>query len=65
VVDGQTGRLVEAGNVAELTRVLGEAIGNPQMRATLGTAALAHVGRDCNAEAGYDAIADLIRERIA
>jgi glycosyltransferase involved in cell wall biosynthesis len=64
VVDGKTGLLVEAGNIAELTRVLGEAIRDPGRRSALGAAALAQVGRACDAEAGYDAIAKLIRERI-
>jgi glycosyltransferase involved in cell wall biosynthesis len=65
VFDGKTGRLVEPGDVAGLARVLGEVIGNPGVRRTLGAAALAQAGRDWDAETGYDRIAALLRERIS
>jgi glycosyltransferase involved in cell wall biosynthesis len=63
VVDGATGRLVEAGNVAALTEALGAVARDPALRSRLGAAALSHVRQDCDAEAGYDAIAALLRER--
>jgi glycosyltransferase involved in cell wall biosynthesis len=63
VVDGSTGRLVEAGNVVALAEALAAVARDPVLRSRLGAAALAHVGRDCDAEAGYDAIAALLRER--
>ena len=64
VTDDKTGRLVEPGDVAGLTRALSEAARDPGLRARLGAAALTHVRQDCDAEAGYDAIADRLRELI-
>ena len=64
VVDGQTGRLTTAGDASGLARALRELIGDPAQRERLGAAALAHVKQAFDAEAGYDAIAALLRERI-
>jgi glycosyltransferase involved in cell wall biosynthesis len=64
VADGETGRLVEPGDVSALAEILAAVIREPALRERLGTTALSHVRRDCSAEAGYDAIASLLRERI-
>lgn len=64
VRDGVSGRLVEAGDVSALAQALTAVARDPALRARLGAAALAQVARDCDAEAGYDAIAALLRERI-
>jgi len=64
VRDGVTGRLVAAGDVEGLAQTLTAVARDPALRSRLGAAALAHVGRDCDAEASYDAIAALLRERI-
>ncbi|MDZ4870594.1 MAG: glycosyltransferase [Alphaproteobacteria bacterium] len=64
VRDGVSGRLVEAGDVAGLASALTAVARDPALRARLGAAALVQVARDCDAEASYDAIAALLRERI-
>jgi glycosyltransferase involved in cell wall biosynthesis len=65
VSDGRTGRLVEAGDADALRGALIDLIRSPGMRQTLGAAALEHVRRTGDAEAGYDAIAALLKERMA
>jgi glycosyltransferase involved in cell wall biosynthesis len=64
VRDGVSGCLVEAGDVAELARALTVVARDPALRWRLGEGALAQVARDCDAEASYDAVAALLRERI-
>jgi glycosyltransferase involved in cell wall biosynthesis len=64
VTDGQTGRLIAAGDVGALARTLEELIRQPVQRYALGTAALAQARKTGDAEAGYDAIAALLRERM-
>jgi glycosyltransferase involved in cell wall biosynthesis len=49
--------------VAALAEALSAVARDPALRSRLGAAALAHVRQDCDAEAGYDAIAALLRER--
>lgn len=62
VFDGRTGVLVEPGDVGALAQALARVAREPGLRASLGAAALAHVGRECDAEAGYDEIAHRLRE---
>jgi glycosyltransferase involved in cell wall biosynthesis len=64
VEDGRTGRLIEAGDVAALGSVLGVLIKAPVQRLALGAAALDQVRLRGDAEAGYDQIAALLRERM-
>jgi glycosyltransferase involved in cell wall biosynthesis len=64
VEDRRTGRLVEPGDVAALAGALVEAAGDPAMRMRLGTAALKHVRSAFDAEAGYDALAAELNERM-
>ncbi|MFM9863936.1 MAG: glycosyltransferase [Micropepsaceae bacterium] len=64
VTDGQSGRLAAPGDVEALRRILTELIRNPAARQALGVGALENVRRTGDAEAGYDAIAALLRERI-
>jgi glycosyltransferase involved in cell wall biosynthesis len=65
VQDGRTGRLTDAGDVDALRTALLDLVRDPQARGLLGAAALEHVRRTGDAEAGYDAIAALLRERIS
>lgn len=64
VTDGLTGRLVAPGDVDALQRALSEMIRSPNARGSLGAAALEQTRRTGDAEAGYDAIAALLKERI-
>lgn len=64
VCDGRTGRLTEAGDVGALRDVLIDLIGSPNTRGILGAAALEQARRTGDAEAGYDAIAALLKERM-
>lgn len=64
VADGVTGRLVPPGDVAALAAAIGALIGDPGLRAQLGAGGLAQAARDYDAEAGYDRIAGLLRERL-
>jgi glycosyltransferase involved in cell wall biosynthesis len=64
VSDGRTGRLIAPGDVDALQRALAELIQSPGARQVLGAAALEQVRRTGDAEAGYDAIADLLKERM-
>lgn len=61
VTDGQTGRLVRAGDAEALAAALTELARAPALRGKLGAAALAHVRADFNAEATYDALASQLR----
>ncbi len=65
VSDGRTGCLTGAGDVDALRDALIDLIRNPGVRASLGAAALEHVRRTGDAEAGYDQIAALLKERMA
>lgn len=62
--DGRTGRLVPPGDADGLAQVMAELIRAPAKREALGRAAHAHAREAYNAEAGYDAIAALLREQI-
>jgi glycosyltransferase involved in cell wall biosynthesis len=64
VEDGRTGRLVAPGDVDQLREALGELIRNPGQRLALGAAALERVRRTGDAEAGYDAIAALLKQQV-
>ncbi len=64
VADGRTGRLVAPGDVEALQRALSEMIRSPSARQDLGTGALEQTRRTGDAEAGYDAIASLLKEQI-
>jgi len=64
VSDGTTGRLVPPGDLDALTAALEDLIRKPALRETFGTAAWEQAGRNGDAEAGYDAIAKLLSERI-
>lgn len=64
IEDGRTGLLVEPGDVAALARALTETARNPELRARIGAAALKHAGSAFDAEAGYDALAAELTERI-
>jgi glycosyltransferase involved in cell wall biosynthesis len=64
VSDGKTGRLVEAGDGCALAHALGELIRDPSLRERLGAAALVQARTAYDAEAGYDALAALLRERV-
>jgi glycosyltransferase involved in cell wall biosynthesis len=64
IEDGRTGRLVPAGDVSALTLVLDDLIRKPFVRAQLGASALEQTRKSADAEAGYDAIAALLRERV-
>jgi glycosyltransferase involved in cell wall biosynthesis len=64
VGDGKTGRLVEAGDGAALAHALGELIRDPSLRERLGAAALVQARTAYDAEAGYDALAALLKERV-
>jgi glycosyltransferase involved in cell wall biosynthesis len=63
VADGCTGRLVAPGHAEALSQALAALIRDPKARATLGAGGLEHVRRTGDAEAGYDAIAALLKER--
>jgi glycosyltransferase involved in cell wall biosynthesis len=65
VQDGNTGRLTDAGDVDALSGALLDLVRDPQARHSFGAAAIEHVRRTGDAEAGYDAIAALLRERIS
>jgi glycosyltransferase involved in cell wall biosynthesis len=62
VFDGRTGLLIEPGDVGALAHALTRLAREPGLRATLGAGALSHVATACDAEAGYDAIANRLRE---
>jgi glycosyltransferase involved in cell wall biosynthesis len=64
VADGQTGRLVASGDGAALAATMKALIQNPSAREALGRAALAHARQAYDAEAGYDALAELLRKQI-
>lgn len=64
VADGRTGRLVAPGDVEALRKALSEMIRSPSARQELGTGALEQTRRTGDAEAGYDAIAALLKEQI-
>lgn len=63
VTDGRTGRLVQPGHAEALSHALAALIRDPKARATLGAGGLEHVRRTADAEAGYDAIVALLKER--
>jgi glycosyltransferase involved in cell wall biosynthesis len=63
VSDGTSGRLVAPGDADALAAALRELIQRPKAREALGRAALEHAGQAYDAEAGYDAIAGLLRVR--
>jgi glycosyltransferase involved in cell wall biosynthesis len=63
VGDGVNGRLVAPRDAQALAAVLGGFIRDTALRERLGAAALAQARRDCDGEAGYDEIAQLLRER--
>ncbi len=64
VADGRTGQLVAPGDADALAAALRELIRRPQAREALGREALAHARRAYDAQAGYDALADLIRKQV-
>jgi glycosyltransferase involved in cell wall biosynthesis len=64
VSDGLTGRLIPPGDADALQRALTELIRDPRIRQTLGLGALDYARRTGDAEAGYDAIAAILKERI-
>ena len=64
VVDGRTGRLVAPGDPGALAAALSDLMQAPQAREALGRAALEHARQAFDAEAGYDAIAELLLARV-
>ena len=65
VEDGRTGRLIGAGDIDALSNALLDLARHPQTRGLFGAAALEQVRRTGDAEAGYDSIATLLRERVS
>lgn len=65
VQDGRTGRLIGAGDIDALSNALLDLARSPQTRGSFGAAALEHVRRTGDAEAGYDSIATLLKERMS
>ena len=64
VTDGRTGRLVTPGDAGALAAALRVLIQSPSERLALGGAALAHARQAYDAQAGYDALAELIRKQM-
>lgn len=64
VTDGRTGRLVTPGDAGALAAALRVLIQSPSERLALGGAALTHARQAYDAQAGYDALAELIRKQM-
>lgn len=64
VSDGRTGLLVPPGDPDALAKLLSELAQAPAKRQALGGQALDHARQAYDAEAGYDAIAALLREQM-
>ena len=60
VAQGRTGVLAPQRDVTAIAAALGELIGDPARRATLGAAGAARISRDFPAARGYDRIAQLL-----